>query len=245
MDKYNVQEDTDAVLVQGINQGAQLVRRAIAGCRCIETGCLIAPGLIAWIFIQWHEFDIVIAILLQIRDQQGSQLIIPVPAVLLCIILFLPGSHVHLIDIHRFIFMGCGIAHPLVIVPVIFCQIHNAAGPARTQLCGKAIGVAMIHDTAVCLFNLVFVEIHRFCIVDAHLEKLAVIDTVHWCFLPVVEVTGHIDIAGIGRIGAEGGAVMIRMGTKPVVGFEFLAGIKIVKVHEASLLIVWIGFFFW
>ena len=55
MVQFEIEDDRDAVLVRGVYQLFELIRRAIGGLNCVEKGRIISPAKITREFIDGHE----------------------------------------------------------------------------------------------------------------------------------------------------------------------------------------------
>ena len=99
MHRHKIHQHTDFMLVTGIDKVPQIIRCSITGSRCKKSGILIAPGFIAGMLAQRHQFHIIVAIFIQIWDQQICHLAISVPSGRIFIVFLSPGTKMNLINI--------------------------------------------------------------------------------------------------------------------------------------------------
>ena len=231
MDRHKIHNHADLVLVALVDKITQFVRRTIPGGRAEKPGALVAPGFIAGVLRQRHQFQIVVTVLLQIRDQLFGYFGVAVPVVRL-IGPPHPGTKMNLVDVHGPAQGITPAAHPLVIPKAVIFQRAEDRGGSGAFFAAEAIGVAMVQGFAPFAGDPVFIPHPRLGALHPALPEVAVVDPLHLLFLPVVEITDQSDPLCFRRKGAEHClAVHLRVRAQIFVSFKLLAGIKPVKIH--------------
>ncbi len=178
--RHPVQDNADLVLVQVVDHVLEILRRSIAGGRCIVARDLIAPGSIQRMLGNADQLDMGISHVLDVLGDAFSKLTVVVEAlrILLTVGMLHPGARVHLID-------GKGglvgreflpVLHPGGIVPFV-ADIRDAGGRARTLLCPEAIGICLVQPSAILCDDQIFVQLSHVCsgdegLIDADLRDL-------------------------------------------------------------------------
>ena len=81
MYRYKIHDDTDVILMAGIDEFHQFFGSSVAGGRTEESGVLISPGFITWMFAERHNLNIIVIIFFQIRNQDIDHFHISIPVV--------------------------------------------------------------------------------------------------------------------------------------------------------------------
>ena len=224
MHRNVVHQHCNAVLVTGVHQLFQTLGGSIAGGRREESGRLIAPAFVAWVLVQRHKLDAVVAVLLAVLHELRRDVLVFVPAVGVAGIRA-PASEVDLVDVQRVAVPGVALLHPVEVVKV---EAHVAyyGSEFRTQLHAEAHRVAVL-NAVPAVVNLVFVHLPRSCVGYAYLPEFAVAGTVEVPVLPAVEVADDRHAFRIGRINSERSAEAVELRTEPFVDVKAVAGAEI------------------
>ena len=109
--RHEVKDDADAVLVAGVNECFELVGCPISGGRAEKAGALISPGLVARIFCERHDLQIIIAVLLHVGDQDVCHLFVVIPCVRL-VRGFAERAEMDFVNVKRFSAAIRSLPHP-------------------------------------------------------------------------------------------------------------------------------------
>ena len=80
--RYPVKDNADALLVEVVDHVLEVIRRAVAGCRCIIAGHLISPGSVKRMLCDTHQLDVGVAHILAVIGSFLRELAIVVEAFL-------------------------------------------------------------------------------------------------------------------------------------------------------------------
>ena len=213
-----------------VNKSTQLVRCAVTGRGAEEAGGLVAPGSVRRILIERHEFQIVVAVLLEIGNEDVPQLVVGVP-VLFVLPRLTPGAEVEFVDVERFFPHGGAVFHPLGVVELIISHVVENRCRSRPPLGEVCVWVLMIYKTSVILIDAVFVHLHGLGARHEDLPDLTVVAPLHGDVLPVRELADDRHMGGGRCVDPEHGPAVLDMGTQLPVGLKFLSVVEIVKVH--------------
>ena len=194
-----VQNDADARLMQLVDEGHEVLRRAVAACRGKIARDLIAPAAVEGILGDGQQLHMGVAHFLYVRDQLVGQLGIVVGHAVFGV-LHLPAAGLQLVNGHRAVddiplFL---VTDPGGIPPGVALNIIDLAAVGRAGLGMEGIRVSLI-DQLICRGgDAVFIDIKLF---DAGNEALP--DTVRHLFhgvlagRPAVEVTHNGNSLGV------------------------------------------------
>ena len=219
MHRNKIHDDADPGLVCLIDQIHQVMAAAIAAGDREITGALIAPGTIKRILAQRHQLDVCKMILLDIADQLFGDLAI----VDKLLFLFLhPRTNVHLIDIDRTVKAFVSVCQPFLIAPAIPRKIFDHTGRIRAQFTVKGIWIHLIHHTAGCLCDPIFIGIMDLCAFDVDAPCSAFIDLAHLMSLagPVIKRTDDLNGLCIRCIDRKAYAFFLRVCSIKTIGFQ-------------------------
>ena len=81
MDGHKIQDDADLILMACVHKRPELIRCPIPGGGAEKSGSLIPPRLIARVFAQRHDLQIIIPAFFQVRDQDIRHLLVIIPGI--------------------------------------------------------------------------------------------------------------------------------------------------------------------
>ena len=126
---HPVHHDADAILVQGIDQLSEFIRRAPTRRRRVVARDLVSPGPAERMLGHGQELDVGETVLLKVWDEILAQAVV--------VGADLPRAYVHLIDAHRHIEVAGTLVHPGGIGPGETGGIHDRV---RLRRAGGAFG---------------------------------------------------------------------------------------------------------
>ena len=157
-----VQNDTDFMLMQIIDEVHKVLRRAVAGCRRIISRDLIAPRAVKRMLCDANQLDVSISHLLEIGDQLRRQLaeVIKSRIVLIFRRVLFPRARMHLINCHRLLleFGLCAFVNPTIVRPLKSVNRSDLGCSARAHLCAEAIRVTLENRLAILTGHGIFVQ---------------------------------------------------------------------------------------
>ena len=118
MRRHPVEDHTDAMLMQEVDQIHQVLRRSIARGRCEVAGCLVAPGAVERVLGQRQQLDMGESLLDDVLRERARD----VPISWECVVLGAPPrSEVHFVDRHRRseTVAACALCHPGAVAPLV------------------------------------------------------------------------------------------------------------------------------
>ncbi len=122
-----VDQDADALLVAGVDEGHEVVRRAEAAGGRVEAGHLVAPRLVGGMLGHWQQLDVAEAHLLDVGDEVVDEVAVsqPLPAVLAP-----PGAEMQFVDVHRRAeaLALAARGHPVVVLPLVLVDVPDHRG---------------------------------------------------------------------------------------------------------------------
>ena len=235
MDRYEIQNHANPVLVALADKSLQAVRCPVAGGRAEKSGFLIAPGFITGMLRKRHDFQIVITIFFQVRNEQSSQLLIGIPAIRGIGFLF-PGTKMQFINIYRFIVGGAPASVPFFIVKMIVGKSTYDRCRTRPYFGIKCIGIGMIQKRTVFFVDPVFITHARGCVGDRAFPEITVINLSHSGVRPAVKVPDYADMLCCRSEGTKGYPRIRGVRSQKPIAVEVLSRIKIIKFHGCSCL---------
>ena len=230
VDRNVVHDHTDAILVALVNERLQLVRSAVPGGGTEEAGTLIAPGFVAGMLVQRHDLQIVIAVFLQVRNQNVCHFLIIVPGIR-AVLRFPEGTQMHLKNIQRSILMVVAAAEPLVIIKLIAVHIPDNGTELGPKLHAEAVGIAVVHPLPCLVVNAVLIYRARSRVLYGDLPESAVMDRLHRNLFFLI-VKDHADLFRIGCICTKNNTLGHNMGTKVFISIKTGSIIEPTKVHS-------------
>ena len=151
MHGHEVEDGADARLVELVDEGHELLGRAVAAGRRKEARALVAPALVVGILRQGHELHVVVAGLGEVVDERLGNLLVAIPELglvdgLLGLLaaLLAPAAQVQLVDVERLADVRGALGQPLCVVPFEARQVTHDGAVLRTQLGAKGVGVRMV-----------------------------------------------------------------------------------------------------
>ena len=223
-----VQNDADARLMQLVDEGHEVLRRAVAACRGKIARDLIAPAAVEGILHHGQQLHMGVAHLPDVGDQLVGQLGIVIGNLL---VLQLPAARVHLVDVHRAVdhvrlFLS---SLPGIIVPGKAGDIVDLAAVGGPGLRVERIGVGLVDQVAAPGGHTVLVDIVFLYAGDEQLPDRIPIHFAHRVAarLPAVEIAHHTDGGCMGcpntehHTGLSGAG--LKMCTKVTVCFAVVA----------------------
>ena len=126
---HPVHDDADAILVQGIDQLSEFIRRAPTRRRRVVARDLVSPGPAEGVLGHGQELDVSETVFLEVRDEILAQAVV--------VGANLPRADVHLIDAHGHIEVAGAFVHPGGIGPGEAGGIHDGV---RLRRAGGALG---------------------------------------------------------------------------------------------------------
>ena len=234
MDGYKVQNHSDVRLMAPVHQGHELLGGTVAGGGAEKAGVLIAPGGVAGMLADGHEFNVVKARLFHIGDEPLGDLLIVEPAVGV-IRVGAPGAQVYLVDVDRAASAVGAAAHPALIPEGVGGEVLENGGIVGTQLHKEAVGVTMVQPAAVGTVDAIFIFHPRLGLGDDPLPKVSVVYLGHGQLFPVAELPNEGDLLSAGGKGAEHCTIPGEVGAQIMIGVKGAAGIKSIKIHGVLL----------
>ena len=234
MNRNKIHQHTDIVFMAGIYEGFQLVRCSVTRSRAEKSGCLIAPGFITRVFIQWHDLEIVVAVFDQIRNQNVDHFFIIVPVI--CFIRrFAERTKMNFIDIEWFLSAVTAVLHPLGILKFIGGHVADNGSTVWTKFHAKSIRVAVVDCIFASVINFIFVHLSGFCLRNIAFPEVAVRNSVHFPFLPVIKFPDQCNAGGRRCKCTKSHTLCFYMCTKIFMSVKNFSCIKSVKIHGILL----------
>ncbi len=228
---HPVEDDPQPGLVAGIDEGAQLVRRAVARGRGEVAGGLVAPGFVERVLGDRQQFEVGVAL----RDGVGNQAFGELaPEVGRAVGVTHPRTGVNLVDIDRGMqpVPAGAFRQPGGIVPAMRGRRHDPGGRAGAQLEAARVGVGLDDaGAAVTVDDLEAVQTARAGGGDFALPDAGGTERLHrvGAALPAVEIADHRDAGGIRRPDAENRAGGAGMGAEKAPCLEIAPLVKQVQ----------------
>ncbi len=183
MNRYEVKDYADVVLVALVYEFHQSKRRAVTGGGTEKSGILVSPGFVAGVFAEGHNFHVVVSVFFQIWNQDFGHLRVGIPVVCLCRRLS-EGAEMDLIDVQRFVFTDRTLLHPGNILKRIGSKVAYDGSRVWTEFHSETIGIAVVDIGLVLFVNAVLVHHPGFCVSCITFPEITVVDFVHLPFLP-------------------------------------------------------------
>ena len=232
VDRHKVKDHANVRRVAGIDQGTQLVRRAVTAGGGKKAGGLVAPAAVKGVFAQRHQLQVGVAVFFQVGGQLFGQFRISIGG---AILLAAPAACLCFVNVQRSIKVLAALCHPGGIRPLAGgCAPHNAAA-IGAQCHGRTVRVAVVHHTAVCATHTVLVA------GAAHYPgsvclPAAGIAAVHLPFCPaaIAQAAGDNLYIPCRRCPhSKVGPALIGVRTKKGIRVKLPAGIKPLNIHKA------------
>ena len=199
-----VQDHTDPLPVQKINERHKLLRRSEAGCGRVIPGRLIAQGLVQRMLRQRHQRNVGIIHAFCILCQHGRSGNI-VRGLSFRQMFPKPGAEMQLAEVE-----GMGRAegtllfperHPRAVLPRIPGEIRRHRGCLRPELSCEGAGISLQEHSPVRSLDLIFVDRTGGKSGDKDLEYAGIPEAAHLVAssVPVVEISHHRNPQGVGR----------------------------------------------
>ncbi len=198
--RHPVDEHADARLMQAVDQEAQVVRAAELRHRGEVTGDLVAPRPGERVLGDRHELDVRVALPLDVLDQVLGELLVRLPR--------LPRPQVHLVDAHRGLpqLRARPVFHPALVVPRVVVDRDDGGGVRRALgLAGHRVGLLV--PLAVTAEDAELVQRALADPLDEATPAPRAGDEPQRLVLPVVPVTGDVDLLCVGGPDREARAV--------------------------------------
>ena len=128
MRRYPIKNDTDLVFMQIVYKISKILRRAIAGCRCIIAGHLITPGTVKRMLRNAHQLDMCVPHVLHVLRQFRCQLaVIVVARLVIPMRMLFPAARMYLVNRYRTFILHKFLPrrHPCRIRPFDFGNIRD------------------------------------------------------------------------------------------------------------------------
>ena len=186
MGGHEVDDGTDAGIVQTVHEFLQFRRGPVPGRGREESRVLVAPAAVKGMLGQGHDLHMGIMVLFDIVDQFIHDVQIMVPAVLILLIA-LPGTQMQLINIQRPVKVQTPGLHPFVIRELVLIQVPDDGGPVGPQFHAKAVGVAVL-DPAQFGIDDILVHLADPGLFDCQFPETVPLRVFHGQFLPVAEL---------------------------------------------------------
>ncbi len=195
--RHPVQQHPNAMLVQGVHQVHQVLRRTVTRRGREVTGDLVAPGAIKRVFCHRHQLDMGEVQRLAMRSQALGQFAVVQER---AVVRALPRAQVHFVDGDglRTRLAGRTFFHPLGVVPGVVERPDAGRGAGRA-FAAQGEGVGLVKELAVSRFDAVFVAVTG--LGTGHKPGPAarsVMGGRQGCGLPAVEVPHHRHRACVG-----------------------------------------------
>ena len=228
---HPVEDDAEAGLVAGVDEEAQIVRRAVARGRREVAGGLVAPGFVERVFGDRQQFEVGVALVDGIGHQALGQF---PPQVGLAVGMAHPGAGMQFVDIDRLMLPVPRRApgQPVGVAPDMARRGRDVGGGTGAHFEAAPVGVGLDQlGAAMAIDDFEAVEVaglrcrnRRFP--DARRsERMQRIDPA----APAVEVADHGNPPRIGRPDAEYGPAIRWVSAEQSVGLKISAFVKQIK----------------
>jgi hypothetical protein len=214
--RHPIEDHADAGLVQRVDEGLEVVRRAVARARCEIPGGLVAPRAVERMLHERQQFNVGETHAHCVLSQLLRRLTVAEPV---AVFAAAPRSQVHLVDSHRGVqrIAHRPLAHPGVVVPdVVIAAPHHRPG-RRRQLGAACERVGLVEQRAVTRADAELVALALLHRRHPHLPDAGAIPA--WpgrvrIAAPIVELAHHRHGCGIGRPHGEARALRPELATQ-------------------------------
>ena len=153
--------------------------------------------------------------------------LIQLPRVDLRVVLPPPGTHMHLIDIQRFLCAVSSGPHPVRVMEFIALPVIDYRRRSRSLLRKKSVRIGMVHEVPVRAVDPELIHLSWLCVIHLSLPELPVFHLLHRRIRPAVELADHGNRLRIRRIGAEYHVLLPALSAQVLKGLKFLSVVKI------------------
>ena len=162
MGRYPVQNDTDLIAMQRVDQICKILRCSVTGGRCIIAGYLIAPGAVKRMLCDSHQLDVGIFQFFQIFYDTIRKFSVIIKSILRFRMLH-PGTDVTLINCNRRFFriLRASFFNPLAVRPFKIGNICRNRSSSRTYLPLVCKRVCLVQLSAIRRDNQKFVKLSQ------------------------------------------------------------------------------------
>ena len=236
MGRHKVKNHTDAALMTGINELAELIGIAIARRNRIVARRLIAPRAIVRILGHRHQ--------LNMRKAHGTdirQKLILQPRIGIGMVLGImaPAARMYLINRHRRIFIIVPLQHPALIVPRIVVQIVDLGRIGRRRLTVEGIGIRLVHRPSPIAQNVVLIAVPFLNARHKEREHLRILCPLHDIFpiIPVIETAEYRYLPRMRRKDSEANPLRTLIGKMSAEEIRRLPAGTFMKLAQKSLIV--------
>ena len=161
MGRNPIQDDTNLLLMQVIDQIHEILRAAMAGGGRIVAGHLVTPGTVEGMLRDAHQLHMGITHLMDIIRQRVCQLpIVIIPVLIGTMGMLLPGARMHFIDGHGLFLriLLFPLLHPVLVRPTEIRDIGYFGRGSRTHLRLGCVRIRLVKQTVILRLNQIFIE---------------------------------------------------------------------------------------
>ena len=183
---HEIQDDADVVPVAGVDKCLQLVCCPVSGSRAEKSGSLVSPGLVAGVFCERHDLQIIVAVLLQVGNQDIRHFFIVIPCIRL-IGRLAEGTEVDLVDIQSFLETAGALFHPGGVVKAEGIRFPDDGRCIRAQFHPVSVGIAVVNELSGFIVDPVLVHHARSGVLRREFPEVSVVDLLHGTLLPFIK----------------------------------------------------------